>query len=129
MRPRPPSFGTAVFSKRRSPPPHKSGPVRAGSERAGLILVEHSSRVVGIWLNHKPLDGDTAVNNGLLHQLSFSVFADERRAVRQLSIGSKESLPQGINLADHILAAEQPIFPGLPCLKQLFNTGQAAHVG
>ena len=98
------------------------------AERAGLVLVEHSSRVVGIWLNHKPLDGDTTVNNGLVHRLSFSVFADERHAVRQLSIGHKESLPQGINPADHTLAAEQPIFLGLPCFKQLFNAGQAVHL-
>jgi hypothetical protein len=128
MRARPQSLGTAVFPKRCS---HlRINQVRREqAEPVGLILVEHSSLIVGIWLNNKPLDGDTAVNNSLVHQLSFSVFADERRAVRQLSIGSKESLPQGINLADHILAAEQLIFSGLPCLKQLFNAGHAVHMG
>ena len=48
-----------------------------------------------------------------------SVFADEHHAVRQLSIGRKESLPQGINPADHLVAAEPLVFPGLPCFKLL----------
>ena len=88
------------------------------AERAGLILVEHS-RVLGIWLDDNPLDGDATVNHGFVHRLSCSVFADEHHAVRQLSIGRKESLPQGINPADHLVAAEPLVFPGLPCFKLL----------